>query len=56
MPSASIVARCWPGSMERYELLKHIVTSNFDVTLLMRNKETEEVVAMKYIPWGLQRN
>ena len=40
--------------MERYELLKHIVTSNFDVTLLMRNKETKELVAMKYIPRGLK--
>ncbi|SPT18432.1 unnamed protein product [Triticum aestivum] len=36
--------------MERYELLKDIGAGNFGVARLMRNKETKELVAMKYIP------
>ncbi|CAL5016963.1 unnamed protein product [Urochloa decumbens] len=38
--------------MERYELLKDIGAGNFGVARLMRNKETKELVAMKYIPRG----
>uniref|UniRef100_A0A453BZV2 non-specific serine/threonine protein kinase n=1 Tax=Aegilops tauschii subsp. strangulata TaxID=200361 RepID=A0A453BZV2_AEGTS len=41
-------------SMERYELLKDIGAGNFGVARLMRNKETKELVAMKYIPRGLK--
>ncbi|KAM3387062.1 hypothetical protein ACQJBY_010131 [Aegilops geniculata] len=40
--------------MERYELLKDIGAGNFGVARLMRNKETKELVAMKYIPRGLK--
>ncbi|XP_044394942.1 uncharacterized protein [Triticum aestivum] len=40
--------------MERYEVLKDIGDGNVSVTRLMRNKETEEVVAVKYIPWGFK--
>uniref|UniRef100_K3Y7A2 non-specific serine/threonine protein kinase n=3 Tax=Setaria TaxID=4554 RepID=K3Y7A2_SETIT len=40
------------GAMERYELLKDIGAGNFGVARLMRNKETKELVAMKYIPRG----
>ncbi|RLN07087.1 putative snRK/SAPK family protein kinase [Panicum miliaceum] len=40
--------------MERYELLKDIGSGNFGVARLMRNKETKELVAMKYIPRGLK--
>ena len=40
--------------MERYELLKDIGSGNFGVARLMRNKETRELVAMKYIPRGLK--
>ncbi|KAL5212005.1 hypothetical protein ABZP36_022852 [Zizania latifolia] len=40
--------------MERYELLKDIGSGNFGVARLMRNRETKELVAMKYIPRGLK--
>ncbi|KAG2572167.1 serine/threonine-protein kinase SAPK7-like [Panicum virgatum] len=40
------------GAMEKYELLKDIGAGNFGVARLMRNKETKELVAMKYIPRG----
>ena len=40
--------------MERYELLKDIGSGNFGVARLMRNKDTKELVAMKYIPRGLK--
>uniref|UniRef100_A0A453BZS7 non-specific serine/threonine protein kinase n=1 Tax=Aegilops tauschii subsp. strangulata TaxID=200361 RepID=A0A453BZS7_AEGTS len=52
--SAAVAARLGPGSMERYELLKDIGAGNFGVARLMRNKETKELVAMKYIPRGLK--
>jgi hypothetical protein len=42
------------GAMEKYELLKDIGSGNFGVARLMRNKETKELVAMKYIPRGLK--
>ncbi|GFP86687.1 serine/threonine-protein kinase sapk6 [Phtheirospermum japonicum] len=35
--------------MEKYELVKDIGSRNFGVARLMRNKETKELVAMKYI-------
>ncbi|WOL02334.1 serine/threonine-protein kinase SAPK7 [Canna indica] len=38
--------------MERYELVRDIGSGNFGVARLMRNKETKELVAMKYIPRG----
>ncbi|GMP39294.1 hypothetical protein CsSME_00010184 [Camellia sinensis var. sinensis] len=38
--------------MERYELVKDIGSGNFGVARLMRNKETKELVAMKYIERG----
>jgi serine/threonine protein kinase len=38
--------------MEKYELLKDLGAGNFGVARLMRNKETKELVAMKYIPRG----
>jgi serine/threonine-protein kinase SRK2 len=38
--------------MEKYELLKDIGSGNFGVARLMHNKETKELVAMKYIPRG----
>lgn len=38
--------------MEKYELLKDIGAGNFGVARLMRNKDTKELVAMKYIPRG----
>ncbi|KAJ3671443.1 hypothetical protein LUZ60_007522 [Juncus effusus] len=40
------------SSMEKYELLKDLGSGNFGVARLMRNKETRELVAMKYIPRG----
>ncbi|AQK71626.1 stress-induced protein kinase1 [Zea mays] len=40
--------------MEKYELLKDIGSGNFGVARLMRNKDTKELVAMKYIPRGLK--
>ena len=38
--------------MDRYELLKDIGAGNFGVARLMRNKETKELVAIKYIERG----
>ncbi|KAJ4733911.1 Serine/threonine-protein kinase [Rhynchospora pubera] len=38
--------------MEKYGLLKDLGAGNFGVARLMRNKETKELVAMKYIPRG----
>ncbi|KAI9176267.1 hypothetical protein LWI28_000576 [Acer negundo] len=38
--------------MEKYELLKEIGSGNFGVARLMRNKNTKELVAMKYIERG----
>ncbi|KAG1331075.1 Serine/threonine-protein kinase SAPK7 [Cocos nucifera] len=38
--------------MEKYELVRDIGVGNFAVARLMRNKETGELVAMKYIPRG----
>nr|CAE54588.1 serin/threonine protein kinase [Fagus sylvatica] len=38
--------------MEKYELVKDIGSGNFGVARLMRNKESKELVAMKYIERG----
>ncbi|XP_044462089.1 serine/threonine-protein kinase SRK2A-like isoform X2 [Mangifera indica] len=38
--------------MEKYELVKDIGSGNFGVARLMRNKNTKELVAMKYIERG----
>ncbi|XAR49379.1 Non-specific serine/threonine protein kinase [Bertholletia excelsa] len=38
--------------MEKYELVKDMGAGNFGVARLMRNKETKELVAMKYIERG----
>ncbi|GKV21211.1 hypothetical protein SLEP1_g31207 [Rubroshorea leprosula] len=38
--------------MEKYELVKDIGSGNFGVARLMRNRETKELVAMKYIERG----
>ncbi|XP_059648179.1 serine/threonine-protein kinase SRK2A-like [Cornus florida] len=38
--------------MDKYELVKDIGSGNFGVARLMRNKETKELVAMKYIERG----
>ncbi|KDO50085.1 hypothetical protein CISIN_1g0187342mg, partial [Citrus sinensis] len=38
--------------MEKYELMKDIGSGNFGVARLMRNKNTKELVAMKYIERG----
>lgn len=40
--------------MEKYELVKDIGSGNFGVARLMRNKETKELVAMKYIERGFK--
>lgn len=37
---------------EKYELVKDIGSGNFGIARLMRNKETKELVAMKYIERG----
>ncbi|CAL9092615.1 unnamed protein product [Musa acuminata var. zebrina] len=42
--------------MEKYELVKDIGSGNFGVARLMRNKDTGELVAMKYIPRGPKIN
>ncbi|THU49318.1 hypothetical protein C4D60_Mb06t08310 [Musa balbisiana] len=42
--------------MEMYELVKDIGSGNFGVARLMRNKDTGELVAMKYIPRGPKIN
>ncbi|RWW58289.1 hypothetical protein BHE74_00034868, partial [Ensete ventricosum] len=43
-----------PGGegMEKYEVVRDIGSGNSGVARLMRNKETKELVAMKYIPRG----
>jgi serine/threonine protein kinase len=38
--------------MERYEVVKDLGAGNFGVARLLRNKETKELVAMKYIERG----
>lgn len=38
--------------MEKYEMVRDIGSGNFGVAKLMRNKETRELVAMKYIERG----
>ncbi|PKU84352.1 Serine/threonine-protein kinase SAPK7 [Dendrobium catenatum] len=38
--------------MDKYEVVKDLGCGNFGVARLMRNKETKELVAMKYIPRG----
>ncbi|XP_052192273.1 serine/threonine-protein kinase SRK2A [Diospyros lotus] len=38
--------------MDKYELVKDIGSGNFGVARLMRNRETKELVAMKYIERG----
>lgn len=38
--------------MEKYEAVKDLGAGNFGVARLMRNKETKELVAMKYIERG----
>lgn len=38
--------------MEKYELVKDIGSGNFGVARLIRNNETKELVAMKYIERG----
>ncbi|KAF6139386.1 hypothetical protein GIB67_026228 [Kingdonia uniflora] len=38
--------------MEKYELVRDIGSGNFGVARLMRNKQTKELVAMKYIERG----
>ncbi|KAJ6807258.1 putative serine/threonine-protein kinase SAPK7 [Iris pallida] len=38
--------------MEKYEFVRDIGSGNFGVARLMRNKETKELVAMKYLPRG----
>lgn len=38
--------------MERYEVVKDLGVGNFGVARLLRNKETKELVAMKYIERG----
>lgn len=37
---------------DRYELVKDIGSGNFGVARLMRDKQTEELVAVKYIERG----
>ncbi|URE10996.1 serine threonine-protein kinase [Musa troglodytarum] len=45
-----------PGgeAMEKYEMVRDIGSGNSGVARLMRNKETKELVAMKYIPRGVK--
>jgi serine/threonine-protein kinase SRK2 len=38
--------------MEKYEPVREIGAGNFGVAKLMRNKETRELVAMKFIERG----
>ncbi|XP_038888149.1 serine/threonine-protein kinase SAPK7-like [Benincasa hispida] len=40
--------------MEKYEFVKDLDSGNFCVTKLMRNKQTKELVAMKFIERGPQ--
>ncbi|XP_074589840.1 serine/threonine-protein kinase SAPK7-like [Curcuma longa] len=42
--------------MEKYEFVKDLGAGNFGVARLMRNKDTNEFVAMKYIPRGQKIN
>ncbi|CAI0375315.1 unnamed protein product [Linum tenue] len=41
--------------MDKYELVKDIGSGNFGIARLMRNKQTRELVAMKYIERGPKR-
>ncbi|KAK7246878.1 hypothetical protein RIF29_41748 [Crotalaria pallida] len=56
--SSSALIRFWVPikfenlPMEKYELVKDIGSGNFGVARLMRNKETKELVAMKFIERG----
>jgi len=38
--------------MEKYEVVKDIGSGNFGVARLMRQKDTKQLVAMKYIERG----
>ncbi|URE08733.1 serine threonine-protein kinase [Musa troglodytarum] len=38
--------------MDKYEMVKDLGSGNFGVARLLRNKETKELVAIKYIPRG----
>lgn len=38
--------------MDKYETVKDLGAGNFGVARLMRNKDTKELVAMKYIERG----
>jgi len=38
--------------MDKYEVVKDLGAGNFGVARLLRNKETKELVAMKYIERG----
>lgn len=38
--------------MDKYEMVRDIGSGNFGVAKLMRNRETKELVAMKYIERG----
>ncbi|KAF3331973.1 Serine/threonine-protein kinase SAPK4 [Carex littledalei] len=42
--------------MEKYEMVRDIGSGNFGVAKLMRNRETKELVAMKYIERGHRVN
>ncbi|KAG6490975.1 hypothetical protein ZIOFF_052307 [Zingiber officinale] len=42
------------GDMDKYELVRDLGSGNFGVARLLRNKETKELVAIKYIPRGLK--
>ncbi|WOL12718.1 serine/threonine-protein kinase SAPK7-like isoform X2 [Canna indica] len=42
--------------MEKYEMVKDLGSGNFGVARLMRNKETGELVAVKYLPRGQKIN
>lgn len=38
--------------MDKYEVVKDLGTGNFGVARLLKHKETNELVAMKYIERG----
>ncbi|KAI3441419.1 uncharacterized protein J3R85_002326 [Psidium guajava] len=38
--------------MEKYEVVKHLGVGNFGVARLMHHKDTQELIAMKYIGRG----
>lgn len=40
--------------MEKYEMVRDIGSGNFGVAMLMRNKETKELVAVKHIERGFK--